>query len=84
MDELDTVRVVQLLTPNRVFDGTESIKRAPRPGDLGTIVYVHRQDSLPALYTVEAVDPNGRTLWLADFVPEELSLVAKCPGRPTT
>lgn len=81
MDELDTVRVVQLLTPNRAFDGTEPIKRAPQPGDLGTVVHVHHQNSTPVLYTVEAVDSNGYTLWLADFVPEELSLVAKCPGR---
>jgi hypothetical protein len=50
----------------------------PQLGDLGTIVYVHRRDSVPALYTVEAVDENGYTLWLADFSPEELSLVAKC------
>ena len=84
MDELDTVRVVQLLTPNRAFDGTEPMRRAPRLGDLGTVVYVHHQDSVPALYTVEAVYPNGHTLWVADFVPEELSLVAKCPGRSTT
>jgi hypothetical protein len=81
MNELDTVRVVQLLTPNRVFDGTESIRRAPRPGDQGAVVHVHHQNSVPVLYTVEAVDPDGHTLWLADFAPEELSLVSKCPGR---
>ena len=84
MEELDTVRIVQLLTRNRAFDGTEPIRRPPRPGDMGVVVYVHHQDSVPALYTVEAVDPNGHTLWLADFVPEELSLVARCPGRSTT
>jgi hypothetical protein len=77
MDELDTVRIVRLLAPGRAFDGTELVKRAPRLGDLGTVVYVVYQDSAPALYTVEAVDLNGNTLWLADFVPEELSLVIK-------
>jgi hypothetical protein len=75
--ELDTVRVEQLLKPNRAFDGTEAIKRAPQSGDVGTVVHVHHQDST---YTVEAVDSNGNTLWLADFVLEELSLVAKSPG----
>jgi hypothetical protein len=30
------------------------------------------------LYTVEDVDTHGYTRWLADFVREELSLVAKC------
>ena len=81
MSELDTVRVEQLLSSNRAFEGTEPIKRAPQPGDLGAVVHVHHQDSMPVLYTVEAVDSNGDTLWLADFVPEELSLVAKGRGR---
>jgi hypothetical protein len=77
MDDLDTVRIVQLLTPSRAFDGTETTKRPPQLGDVGTVVHVGYRDSMPALYIVEAVDPNGHTLWLADFVPEELSLVVK-------
>ena len=28
------------------------------------------QCGLRAMYTVEAVDPDGNALWLADFVPE--------------
>ena len=78
LDELDTVRVVRLLTPNRHFDSSYAEGRSPHVGDEGVIVYVHRQNSAPTLYTVESVDTNGYTLWLADFVPEELSLIAKC------
>ncbi|MBK6696896.1 MAG: hypothetical protein IPG50_32640 [Myxococcales bacterium] len=42
--------------------------RQPRVGDLGTIVNVLGENA----FTVECVDEGGLTLWLADFLTEEL------------
>lgn len=83
LGELDTVRIVRLLIPNRPFDGSHAVKRPPELGDEGTIVYVHHRGSVPTSYTVEAVDTNGNTLWLADFVPEELLLMTRAAERGT-
>ncbi len=70
------VQVTRLDRPNRHVDGTESVKRLPQIGDLGTIVHVYpgAQDMSPA-YIVQCVDQNGFTVWLADFTVGELELV---------
>lgn len=62
-----TVKVKQLLTANREFTGTNSVSRSPRVGDMGTVLESHEGN-----YTVESVDPEGFTVWLADFEPDEL------------
>lgn len=76
LKEYDVVRVTKLDQPNRHYDGTESVKRLPQIGDLGTIVHVYSgaQDINPA-YIVECVDRNGFTVWMADFTAGELELV---------
>ncbi len=66
--ELDVVYVAQLLTSTRPVDGTGAVVRQPRVGDLGTIVNVLGENA----FTVECVDEGGLTLWLADFLTEEL------------
>jgi hypothetical protein len=70
--ELDVVRVVKLLAPERGV--TSSFDPAPQPavGDEGTVVSVARRR-----YMVENVDGDGYTLWLADFAAEELELIAQ-------
>jgi len=74
LEELDVVRVVRLLEPNRQFTGTEGVKRRPRAGDKGTVVQVHSPVQGEAAFIVEAIDSEGYTLWLADFVASELQL----------
>ncbi len=70
MHEYDTVRVVKLLEANRHFDGSGgSVSHAPQVGDLGVIVDVLKADEA---FSVECVDEDGYTVWLADFVAEEL------------
>ncbi|HMS39041.1 MAG TPA: hypothetical protein PKE69_02360 [Pyrinomonadaceae bacterium] len=69
MKELDCVRIVKLLRENRLFDGTESIKRPPRVGDIGTIVHFAENFCI-----VENVDAEGYTVWLADFSMEEVEI----------
>jgi hypothetical protein len=83
LHELDVVRVVRIIECNRPYSGTESVCRPPRVGDRGAIVSVptHGYDDAP--YTVESVTPEGYTLWLADFLPDELELIAR-PGASQT
>lgn len=68
--ELDVVRVVRLHAPTRAVDGTEGHTRQPRVGDYATIVHVHGECAVIA----ECVDPEGHTLWTADFEVTELEL----------
>lgn len=75
--EYDVVRVVQLLTTNREFDGTEGVKRAPRVGDTATIVHQYEPDNPAAPVVAESVDGNGNTIWVADFQPDELERVSR-------
>lgn len=74
--EHDIVRVVRLREEGRNFDGTESVRRAPRIGDIGSIVHCDPSRS-DAAVAVEMVDEEGKTVWLADFVREELELVQR-------
>lgn len=70
--ELDVVEVIKLLRPNRHYTGTEGVCRPPNVGDTGTIVFVHNPEGPNVMFSVECVDKNGATVWLADFSPEEL------------
>ena len=80
LQEHDTVRVSRLLSPSRAFDGTESVKRPPIVGDEATICHQYNPDDPAAALAVEMVDERGYTIWLADFVPEELEFIAR-PSR---
>lgn len=72
LKELDSVRVVRLLQTERPYDGTESVMRPPRVGDAGAIVHVYATDGGDTCYIVESVDADGYTVWLADFLSEEI------------
>jgi len=78
MELYSIVRVKTLLSPDRHVHGTESEKRQPKTGDVGTIVHVNAPGHA---YVVESVDPYGLTVWLADFVSEELELISPLSGR---
>ena len=75
LKEYDAVRVVRLLTVNRPYDGTVAVRRRPEVGDLATIVHEYDPDDPRAPLAVEKVDPDGYTIWLADFERDELELV---------
>ena len=73
--ELDIVRVVALRQRSRAVSGTEGVLRDPRVGDIAAIVHLHpHRDGAPDAAIVECVDAQGRTIWLADFELEELTL----------
>ena len=75
--ELQVVVVSQLISTDRQFEGAERIARAPRVGDVGTICHAYDPTDAAAPVIVECIDPNGMTVWLADFQPNELQL-ANC------
>ena len=72
LKELDCVKIIRLLESDRHYDGTEGVKRAPQIGDEGTIVHVYTTDGKTAGFIVENVNKEGYTIWLADFLPEEI------------
>lgn len=79
MQQFDVVRIVRLDTPSRHYDGTQGISRAPRVGDVGSVVELWTSGGPNDLMIVEATDEEGRTLWLADFSGSELELLSKAP-----
>lgn len=73
--EYDVVRVVRLNSPTRKFDGTDSVKRAPKVGDEATVCDLCDPKGPKAPLIVEMVNAEGMTVWLADFGPDELELI---------
>lgn len=72
LSAFDAVCVVRLHAANRPFDGTASVMRAPAVGDVATIVHVLGEADGVSSFVVECVDAAGHTIWLADFVADEL------------
>ena len=69
----DVVRVKRLLRePESYICGSAFSKRPPRVGDQGSVVMLYSMTC-----TVEAVEPDGCTLWLSDFAMEELEHIAE-------
>jgi hypothetical protein len=71
----DVVRVFHLPTIENALLGTESIKRKPAIGDMGTIVEVLSENPDQEVFMVECLDNNGTTLWLTIFKEEELEFI---------
>ena len=63
------VRVVRLVQDSQAFSGTAGVSRAPAVGDVGVVVHAYPNGEA---YTIEKSDDQGRTVWLADFLPEEI------------
>ena len=74
--EFDVVRVVRLEGGSRRFRGTDAVTRSPQVGDVGTIVGEPGGRDAGAV-TVEMVDGDGMTVWLADFARHELEFVQR-------
>ena len=67
------VRVAHLLRPDRHFQGSPGVCRAPQVADTGTLVYAYDVTS----FAVECVNTDGMTVWLADFFAEELEFLGE-------
>jgi hypothetical protein len=71
----DTVRIVRLRSLQRPYSGKAGVRRSPLVGDLGTLVHQYDPADPWAPVSVEKVDPDGNTIWRADFQPDELERV---------
>jgi hypothetical protein len=76
MKRYDAVRV-KFLAAQAERKGWNVNARAPRVGDVGTVVEILSAAGQAAQYVVECVAPDGTTLWLADFTAEELEVVER-------
>ena len=72
----DAVRVIQLRTPAVQHLAVPNAQRAPRLGDVGTIVELQPSDGRTR-YLVESDDGDGEIIWLATFDEEEIRLEAE-------
>ena len=62
----DSVKVISL-SGEKEFSGTDGVSRSPMIGDKGAVVDINEE-----FITVEAIDDEGYTIWLADFSREEI------------
>jgi hypothetical protein len=76
--EYDVVKVKTLREQQRPYTGTEAVRREPRSGDTGSIVYILGSDGNEMKYVVESITKEGLTLWLADFWESELEPTTGC------
>lgn len=72
----DAVRVVQLHEPAVQHLVVRNAQRAPRLGDVGTIIELQPSDGRTR-YLVESDDGDGEIIWLAAFDEEEIRLEAE-------
>ena len=73
----DSVRVVQLLEPEREVTGSSDPAPQPRVGDKATVV----ADLGEGLYLVESCTDDGMTIWMTELATAELELVDRTGGR---
>lgn len=72
----DAVRVINLREPAVQHLAVPNAQRAPRLGDIGTIVEL-QPSSDGSRYLVESDDGDGEIIWLASFSEEEIELEAQ-------
>ena len=69
----DVVRVQRLMVPTREVDGPGADPPQPRVGELAVVVDTLGDD----LYLVEHLTDDGRSVWMAEFHADELTLVER-------
>ncbi len=69
------VRVRRLLNAPETYDGWRVNQRPPRAGDVGTLLDVLTAPGHPDRYVVECSGEDGVSIWLADFLAEEIEPV---------
>ncbi|WP_093240165.1 hypothetical protein [Variovorax sp. EL159] len=57
------------------YDGWRLNQRTPAVGDIGTLLDVLTAPGVADWYIVESSDANGTTVWLGDFLADELEAV---------
>jgi hypothetical protein len=69
----DRVRIARLRVPEREVTGASASPPQPRVGEDGDVV----ADVGQGIFLVEHATADGQTIWLAEFLEEELELVAR-------
>jgi hypothetical protein len=69
----DTVRIVRLLVAEREVTGASASPPQPHVGEEGDVV----ADVGEGILLVEHATADGQTIWLAEFLEDELELVAR-------
>lgn len=69
------VRVLNLVGQAHDYDGWRVNQRAPAVGDVGTLLDVLTAPGVADRYVVESSDGHGTTIWLGDFLADELEIV---------
>jgi hypothetical protein len=69
------VRVRRLLHESPHYDGWKVNQRPPALGDVGTIIDILQAPGVPDDYVVESSGADGVSIWLGDFLEEELEPV---------
>jgi hypothetical protein len=73
LEPSDVVRVHALSVPTRDVDGPAADPPQPRVGDVATVVTALGDD----LYLIEHAIDDGRSVWMAEFHADELTLVER-------
>ena len=71
------VRIRRLLNAPDTYDGWRVNQRLPRVGDVGTLLDVLTAPGHPDRYVVECSGEDGISVWLADFLAEEIEPAAE-------
>ncbi len=69
----DMVRIVRLLVAGREVTGASTSPPQPHVGEEGEVV----ADVGEGILLVERATADGQTIWLAEFLVDELELVAR-------
>ena len=77
LEQYGLVRIRQSLQRATEYNGLRVNKRPPQVGDVGTLLDILHARSLPDRYVVESLGADGVTVWLADFVAEELEPIGQ-------
>lgn len=75
LQQYQRVQVQQLLHRAEAYDGWCINQRPPRVGDIGTIVDILQSPGHADRYIVECSAADGVTLFLGDFLAEELESI---------
>jgi hypothetical protein len=75
LQQYGLVRVTQLMQPSEHYNGWGVNQRAPAVGDVGTVVDILQAPGCPDAYVVENSGAGGVTVWLGDFLEQELEPV---------
>jgi hypothetical protein len=69
----DRIRIVRLLVAEREVTGASTLPPQPRVGEEGDVV----ADVGGGILLVKHSTADGQTIWLAEFLEDELELVAR-------